>query len=274
MNEGPKFESQEEHEESQGQRGVQGEEMTPLFGGNVPEHRLWQTRVNSTTGEELGYVNPKGQFHALEKGAKFVIERDRAKNSYEALEIGADGTRTTIAMGELTSERMEERALSPKAFEDLDRDRLNKLVEKTSPPGALFGRDVKFEKEDREQIELLVSKAERLIEAAKQNDLEWRRLEDTIEDLEKKGYIQSFVFPPTWLIKDGDPTTKVKVQEKNGVYQIVVPEKTYNIYYWDKKVEHLKKVASLNDEALNGRSANSLAQNLREIAHLLKSSQK
>ena len=62
---------------------------TKLPGGAVPEHLLWQSRVDQSTGKETGVRSPDGTYNELHEGEHFEIRKEG--KDYEAVIVGADG---------------------------------------------------------------------------------------------------------------------------------------------------------------------------------------
>ncbi len=127
------FRSQEEKDEAD--KFNAGANGVPVPGGHVPETRLWTTKVDSKTMQDVSYRDPQGNFHKLEDGQKFAIERDHENNKYTAVVTDVDGKRTIAENGKIFPSN---EVAEPLPY---DKDRLNAIVHLAAKPNSLWAKN-------------------------------------------------------------------------------------------------------------------------------------
>jgi hypothetical protein len=157
----------------------------------------------------------------------------------------------------------------------VDKERLNKITNTALEKGKLFGKDIVFTERDKEEIKMVANAGREIIDWAIAADPNWDKLEETIADLGKKGFLIAFKFPPDWLVNRGESLASIKVEKTpEGVYSIVVPQRTYYTYYYSHQIEQLNETTILSEDTLKGRSTFAFGRELRDIATLLKANNK
>ena len=262
--------------------------------GRVPDYQLWQPRVDST-GREVGFTSPDGAFHPLSKGEKMQVRIDRPANRFDVVITNSIGSTRIIHSGPLAHSDLDPELSSAHPGEvdtgisehvptgtpegaqpahteqteeskfNLNKERLNELIETASMKGARFGFELKLTDEDRASILKIADHIENRILEQINADLKWREFKNLETDLHSKGFLGSGVFPPSWLI-NGGPTARVEATYLTGHRTtITVPEYIYNAYYWLGRAEDLRLSASMH----SGENAKYFAVELRDAVHFL-----
>jgi hypothetical protein len=152
-----------------------------------------------------------------------------------------------------------------------DRERLIEITKKMAKRGALFGKDVNLDDEDKKQIEMVSQLVEEQINEAMKNDEEWKSFEKLESELVSRGIMladASYV--------DGGENASAHQREgdqskRESPIQIVIPSRVYNSRYYRDVVRgtrdgYLKPSA----EAIRGQSVKGLRDNLSSLSHFIK----
>ena len=174
-----------------------------------------------------------------------------------------------------TSQKKETSEEAPETKQEneppFDKERLNKIMGECSKKGASFGRDVNLDDEDRKQIEAANQFVEQTIDKAVENDGEWKKFKELKAELDSKGALLGFKFPPPWLIDGGENAGVLEKKGGKGEAQIVVPSKVYNAFYYKETVRQIRDgyVESSNN-VIRGESAHHLSDRLKKLAYFVK----
>lgn len=265
-------------------------------GGSLQEWQLWQSKV--VKGREVSVKSPEGKIFKIGEDEQFIIERGE-RGDYEAVIIGPNGERKILReslatqdarykeqdkdeleklRGEigLESESSQE-TMEAEQKEELsyNRDILNKITKICSEKGAIFGKDVNLDAEDIKQLGIVADLVEGKVNEAIENDDAWKSFEELQRELDKKGVIMSFKFPPTWLVNGGENATVHEQQgdksKNESPVQIVVPERVYNAYFYIGTARQLRdSYVKPSAEAIRGTSAKGLATKLDSLKFFIK----
>ncbi len=163
-------------------------------------------------------------------------------------------------------------SLTPQAH--IDRDVLRDLTQQATEPGALYGRDLQFTPQHREQLKLVTRKAEELLAPARET-AEYIEYERLLKEGADKGVLMAFTTHegtnvPMFVVNGGTDATvkKVRIPYGNGepTPGIEVPEETFRVIDLTKTSGALAKLSQSSDETLKGRSAKSLGEDLRRMS--------
>lgn len=160
---------------------------------------------------------------------------------------------------------------------DLDRIRLNELMQIANRPGVYFGKGLELTDYDREQFEFVASEVEAEL-APKYEDPKWQAFVKLLEEGIAKGAIFSIdthkgTKVPTWCIDGGEEQEIKKVRlstehgEKNGIQ---VPQEIFNLYHWRLTAQSLRGYITRSNESLSGTSPKELREILRHLAKFIK----
>ncbi len=254
----------------------------------VPEWQLWQEKLSKDEKGKMfarGVRSPDGNYHKLEKGEKFVINKED-DGDYEAVALGPDGSKRVLKeslsaqKARVGQENEEALATVREKIEQgketpYDRERLIEITKKCAERGALFGKDVNLGDEDKRQIEIVIQLVEEQINEAMKNDEEWKNFEKLENELTSKGIMTT----DASYVDGGE---NVHVQQRKGdkskgesPIQIVVPSRVYNLRYYRNVVngtrDHYLKPSA---EAIRGQSVKGLRDNLRSLSYFIKETER
>ncbi|MDP3882843.1 MAG: hypothetical protein Q8Q48_02190 [Candidatus Staskawiczbacteria bacterium] len=287
-----------EDQESQPEQKVEGGNR-PTGAGSVPEWSLWQPKVvRGKDGQqrESSVKSPDGKTYEMKDGEQFVVEK-RENGDYEAAIVGADGEKTILRESlaskktkheqqdkeemdklrkgfGLEKEDSQETAEAKQEEQPYDRERLVEITKKCAKKGALFGKDVNLDDEDKRQIEIVSNLVEEQINEAMKNDEEWKNFKKLENELTSKGIMTtdaSYV--------DGGENAHVQQREGDkskgeSPIQIVVPSRVYNSRFYRNVVSgtrdnYLKPSA----EAIRGQSVKGLRDSLSSLSYFIRATE-
>jgi len=156
---------------------------------------------------------------------------------------------------------------------ELDRAALNALTERAQEPQTYFGRGLELSDYDREQLAIVATTADKILEPS-YSDPDWKAFEDLVKEGSDKGILRSFTTHkgtniPTWCIDGGRKTTVKKIRTDADQVAIEVPSRIFNLYHWTNTVESIKNYAVSSNETLRGRDTKNLGRNLQQLAQLI-----
>lgn len=215
-----------------------------------------------------GFRGIDGKTYHLRRGEELILIREKpgaGRVPYIRKNNGKEIPFEQWKQDAPSEKEIEEENKIEKLAKQLDRDRLNKLVRECSKPGALFGVNVNLGQTDREQIELVAEISNVLMKPFKETR-QWKQLQDLITQQSSKDdrLVFSLLMPPKWL-KDGGEKAPVKLVGN----EIQVPTTIHNLYRLNGRAESAVETSKWRSNQ-KGLDANSLGQELSELAHFLK----
>lgn len=255
--------------------------MTPIdqLGGMEP-WQLFQEKIRIVGGKPTveGFKDSMGKYYKLGEGEELVHikrqgggGRDTFIRKHEKdLVPFEEWAKTQQNTGETQTKDADGKEKEQvDLLGKLDRKLLKKMTAETSGAQVLYGRGFNLDSERREQLEIVAQIVKNLLESKKQ-DSGWKRLQELIKEGSDKGFLMSFIFPPTWLVDGGKDAPVQKTRIADGRAGIQVPSEIYNLYYWDHVADSLEKEAMTSDENLKGRSASYLNETLLKLSAFFK----
>lgn len=256
----------------------------------LPEWQMWQPKVVKGKDGQLqenSVKSPDGTTYQIREGEHFVVNRGE-NGDYEAAIVGPDGKKNVLHES-LASRKAKQEQQDKEEADRLrgelqegsekstpyDRERLNDLAKKLSQKGALFGREVVLEDEDKKQLGIVCELVGGKINEAMKDSADWKNFQDLERKLTSKGYLMAGKFPPSWLVNGGE---NAQVQERAGdkkkneaPVQIVVPDQVYNAYYYREVARQTRSdYIETSAEAMRGQSVKGLREDLSRLKYFIK----
>lgn len=239
--------------------------------GKMPDWMQWEPMMNQKTGQVIGIKDSEGKFYRFNKNENFSMDKIAGSNERTVFITKKDGQKIPFTEWvQKEEEQSKEKELK------INKEILNNITNKCSVKGACFGREVNLRNDEIEQLEIVDTLSETLIDKYKKNN-EWKEFESKKNELSKKGIMGGFKgFPPSWLIKGDELTEHVELKGSS----ITVPQNIYNTYYWTETIKQFheeindaKKTNPLDQNRRKnyGRNTRELSKYLKDLAHLLKS---
>ena len=266
-------------------------------GGELPEWSLWKPKVvRGKNGQqrETSVKSPDGKTYEIKEDEQFVVEKGE-NGDYEAAIVSADGEKIILRESLVSKEKKHEqqdKEESDRLRESLglekensqettqekqeeeppyDRERLNEIAKKCAEKGALFGKDVNLDDEDKKQIEIVTKLVDEQINEAVKDDEEWKNFEKLQSKLVKEG-----IMLVSACYVDGGENAQVHERrgdktKKEAPVQIVVPSRVYNAHYYKNVAqETINLYVKPSNEAMRGQSVKGLRENLGRLKHFIK----
>lgn len=240
------------------------------------EHRVIKDADVPGGWRSVGFHDTKGQYFELPKGDELIhILADDGVNR-DTFVRRDNGTLTPV--DDWKAHRHEGKVSKDTKKDDLDRGRLNEIMQKAMEPRTFFGKGLELTDYDKIQFKKVVVEAEGFL-APMREDPDWKKFGALIDELNSRGGLISFAshentFVPTWCI-DGGPDAEVKetprpnIKEGNGLTGIQVPSKVFQIFNFSEATEKLAEYARSTNETIKGRTTDHLGLVLFRVGHYL-----
>lgn len=161
--------------------------------------------------------------------------------------------------------------------EELDRPRLNELIEESRRPGVYFGKGLELTDHDRHQFDLIATRVHAYLEPFYEQP-DWKKFMALVREEDKKGALISFADHkntnvPAWCVDGGENAVIEKIlrQSEHGTANAIqVPSKLFKVYHWKNTVDKLEgNYRDKSNETIKGQSPRQLGNILKNLAVLV-----
>jgi len=240
--------------------------------GAMESWRMFQLKVDTNTGLEVGFNAPDGKFYRLGEGESLVLVRE-GNTRRPMIKRGGENEVPFEDWKQLKEKGAN--LVAPELQAKLDRAVVKDIVTKTTKKNdrdggdVLFGKDFSLDDSHREQLQTVIEIGESILHKEKEKP-EWHEFLRLLQEFSDKGFSLSFGFPPHWLVDGGATATVQKIKTQKGLPGIQVPSRVFKVYEWDHIIGAIRKTAGQSASLTAGTSAKFLGENLTKLGELFK----